>query len=111
MSNRLGGGYESPPEPAPLPQVSPGPAQGAQHLPPAPGTREWQWWHRGAQAEYAAIVDSMSESGVRVYDTVATLAGAGRSADQIVRWVAVVFTGGWSLRERLRLAWRVVKRR
>lgn len=76
---------------------------------PARGTAEYDWWLAGATAESAARRKNVPKDVHTIYETVETMVDNDYNADGIVWMVAVVFTCEWSLRDRLRLAWRMLR--
>lgn len=70
-----------------------------------------QAYRDGAAAEARCAHNGMSKDGRQIYDWVKVCAQQGRSRDRIVQSTATVFTAGWPLRRRLRLAIRLVTRR
>jgi hypothetical protein len=77
---------------------------------PKRGTTEYHWWRQGALDEAKAQTEGMTKEGESAHDYVQALAQQGASADRIATLVACVFTVDWSWRDRLRLAWKLVRR-
>lgn len=76
--------------------------------PPEYGTPEYKLWTAGAVAEHRAVREGMNDDSKQIYEAVEALAQRGDDADQITRWVAVVFTAEWTWRQRFRLAWELI---
>lgn len=77
---------------------------------PQIGTRDHEMWLAGATAESRALVEGMTPKSKELFNCVQILAQDGDGPDQIVRWIAVVFTADWTLRQRLALCWRLLRR-
>ena len=78
---------------------------------PERGTDADAWWRRGAIQEARAIVRDMTKDGREIYEFVQVLAQQGRSGAEVLREAAIVYTVEWPLRDRLRLAWRILSRK
>lgn len=75
---------------------------------------EKHWYRRGAEDEARVLetrLAKMSEDGRQVFSYVRVLAQQGRSGDAITESTARVFTATWTFKQRLRLAWRLVRNR
>lgn len=79
-------------------------------LPPDDATA-YMWWRKGAQAEAHLQTKGMTREGKQVYDYVHQLAKRGESPARITTLTALVYASDWPLRDRLRLAWKLVKNR
>lgn len=76
---------------------------------PKYGTPEYAIWYQGASEADQARTEGMKDDARQVYESVELLGQQGESADYIIEWVAFVFTADWSWRQRLRLAWKLVR--
>lgn len=79
--------------------------------PPKFGTPEWELWSSGSLAERHRLYQGMQPESVHVFDYVRLLAQRGDSPDRITKSTAMVFTASWTLRQRIRLAWKIVRRK
>jgi hypothetical protein len=66
-------------------------------------------WRAGASAEARARTEGRSREGLELRDYVDAHAKAGHNRPTIVAAVAIVFTRSWRLRDRIRLAWAIVR--
>jgi hypothetical protein len=85
---------------------------------PPRGTREYEWWHKGALAEAEARREGRTKEGQQVLDCVATLTkipspGAVDSHERdgvdIGVWLVSVFSAPHTLRDRIRITRRIWK--
>lgn len=70
---------------------------------PSRGTREYDAWVRGAQAEARERTKGMSKEGKEIYDCVQTLAQQGHSQFAIIRWLVFVYASGWKRHAKIKL--------
>ena len=63
----------------------------------------------GARAESRLSIRGMSPESLELCDYVQTVARQGRTQRSIVRETAVAFTADWTFRERLSLAWGLLR--
>lgn len=78
---------------------------------PPRGTREYEWWHKGALAEAEARRGDRTKEGRQVLDCVDALTEHHheRSGVDIGVWLIRVFSAPRTFRARVRIAWRVWK--
>lgn len=78
---------------------------------PKAGTDEYRWWIAGAQAEHVGHYEGMTKETRELFEATEVMAQQGDTPDEIVEFIAAVFTCEWPLRQRLRLAWKVAMKR
>jgi hypothetical protein len=75
------------------------------------GSPEAVAWVRGAHDEAKAIREGMSDEGKKMFHSVKALAQTGSDPDDMVLFLVLVYTSGWSIRQRATLAWSLLRRR
>jgi hypothetical protein len=72
-------------------------------------SQDRDWYRRGARAEaWCHSREAWDRSARELAVAVDVLGSQGETGDKIVQWVGYVYTADWTLRARLRLAWRMI---
>jgi hypothetical protein len=79
---------------------------------PKDGTPEYRWWLAGAMAEADACKEGRSPAGLAVLEVVDALAQARPflSEAEIAAFTFEIFAASLPLRQRIRLAWKAIRR-
>lgn len=78
---------------------------------PARDTPEYAAWQLGAKHEHLLQVEGMTNGGRDFFEFVKTVAQQGADQNRLIDYTATVYTAGWKLSERLKLAWKIVRNR
>lgn len=78
---------------------------------PEIGTEAWRHYLAGAKEQYRLTIEGMTDEAKDFYIVVQQLAGTGDSVRDIVIRTSFIYTADWTLRDRLRLAWMIVRQK
>ncbi|AEQ20929.1 hypothetical protein E3_0180 [Rhodococcus phage E3] len=78
---------------------------------PEIGTEAWRHYSAGAKEEHRLTVEGMTDDAKDFYIVVQQLAQQGYSVRDIVPRTSFIYTANWTLRDRLRLAWMIVRQK
>ena len=78
---------------------------------PSRGTPEHDARLLGARTEADLQVEGMTKNGREFFEFVKVVAQQGADRNELIDYTATVYTAGWKLSERVKLAWKILRNR
>lgn len=76
---------------------------------PAPNTPEHAIWYAALRYADAVYREGVTDENKEVVEVVEVLRQQGETGTRIIEWLAVVYMVSWPRRERLRMAWKLLR--